>query len=64
MQLATFYIKPGHFGGVFTGFKAGLQGPVALCVDAKDRLWVSAGMPSGAADAEAIAERGMGDTIV
>jgi len=34
--------KPGSFGGTFTGFPAKLQGPVALCFDRSDRLWVSA----------------------
>lgn len=37
--------KPGNFGGMFSGFKdrkATLQGPVSMCVDKKDRIWVSA----------------------
>lgn len=37
--------KPGSFGGVFTGFKdrkATLQGPVSICIDKHDRVWVSA----------------------
>lgn len=37
--------KPGSFGGVFTGFKdrkATLQGPVSICLDKQDRVWVSA----------------------
>jgi len=37
--------KPGSFGGVFTGFKdrqTTLQGPVSICVDKQDRVWVSA----------------------
>jgi acetyl esterase/lipase/DNA-binding beta-propeller fold protein YncE len=37
--------KPGGFGGVFTGFKdrkATLQGPVSICLDRHDRIWVSA----------------------
>jgi sugar lactone lactonase YvrE len=37
--------KPGSFGGAFTGFKdrkATLQGPVSICVDKHDRIWVSA----------------------
>ena len=37
--------KPGSFGGVFTGFKdrkATLQGPVSICVDKHDRVWVTA----------------------
>jgi DNA-binding beta-propeller fold protein YncE len=37
--------RPGHFGGVFTGFKdrkATLQGPVGIGVDRHDRVWVSA----------------------
>jgi DNA-binding beta-propeller fold protein YncE len=36
--------KPGSFGGVFTGFKdrkATLQGPVGICVDKHDRIWVT-----------------------
>lgn len=37
--------RPGGFGGEFTGFgegKAGsLVGPIALCFDAEDRLWIS-----------------------
>jgi DNA-binding beta-propeller fold protein YncE len=37
--------KPGSFGGVFTGMegvKSSLAGPVAICVDSHDRIWVSA----------------------
>ncbi len=37
--------KPGGFGGAFSGFKdrkATLQGPIAICVDKDDRVWVSA----------------------
>jgi sugar lactone lactonase YvrE len=37
--------EPGGFGGVFTGFKdrkATLQGPISVCVDKQDRVWVSA----------------------
>ncbi len=37
--------KPGGFGGAFSGFKdrkATLQGPVSICVDKHDRVWVSA----------------------
>lgn len=37
--------KLGSFGGAFTGFKdrkATLQGPVSICVDKQDRVWVSA----------------------
>jgi DNA-binding beta-propeller fold protein YncE len=30
------------FGGIFTGFKATLQGAIALCIDKRDRVWVSA----------------------
>lgn len=37
--------RPGGFGGEFTGFgkgKAGsLVGPIALCFDSEDRLWIS-----------------------
>lgn len=38
-------VKPGSFGGTFSGFegrKVALQGPVALCIDKHDRVWVSA----------------------
>jgi sugar lactone lactonase YvrE len=37
--------KPGSFGGMFSGFKdrkANLQGPISICVDKHDRIWVSA----------------------
>jgi hypothetical protein len=37
--------KPGTFGGVFNGFKdrkTTLQGPVGICIDKQDRMWVSA----------------------
>jgi sugar lactone lactonase YvrE len=37
--------KPGGFGGAFSGFKdrkTTLQGPVGICVDKHDRVWVSA----------------------
>jgi sugar lactone lactonase YvrE len=34
--------RQGGFGGVFTGFKANLQGAIALCIDKRDRVWVSA----------------------
>jgi sugar lactone lactonase YvrE len=34
--------KPGSFGGLFAGFKASLKGPIGICIDDKDRLWVSA----------------------
>jgi len=37
--------KPGGFGGTFSGFKdrkTTLQGPVAICVDRDDHVWVSA----------------------
>lgn len=38
--------EPGGFGGYFTGFKnrnaPGLVGPIALCFDADDFLWISA----------------------
>lgn len=37
--------KFGSFGGMFSGFKdrkATLQGPVSICVDKNDRVWVSA----------------------
>jgi sugar lactone lactonase YvrE len=32
---------PGGFGGAFKPFKANLRGPIALCIDAQDRVWVS-----------------------
>ncbi len=38
-------VKPGSFGGAFSGFKdrkAVLQGPIAICIDRHDRVWVSA----------------------
>lgn len=38
-------VKPGSFGGAFSGFKdrkATLQGPIAICIDKHDRVWVSA----------------------
>lgn len=38
-------VGPGKFGGKFTGFKdrvANLEGPVAICIDHQDRVWVSA----------------------
>lgn len=38
--------QPGGFGGLFTGFKdrdaGSLHGPIALCFDSRDCLWVSA----------------------
>lgn len=36
--------KPGGFGGNFQGFpdrEVGLKGPVGICVDQQDRVWVS-----------------------
>ena len=37
--------KPGGFGGKFTGFKdrkpGGLVGPIGICFDVDDRLWIS-----------------------
>lgn len=38
-------MKPGSFGGAFSGFKdrkAVLQGPIAILIDKEDRIWVSA----------------------
>ncbi len=38
-------VKPGSFGGAFSGFKdrkTTLQGPIAICVDKYDSVWVSA----------------------
>ncbi len=34
--------KPGSFGGLFTGFKASLRGPIGIGIDKYDRLWISA----------------------
>jgi DNA-binding beta-propeller fold protein YncE len=34
--------KAGGFGGEFTGFQAKLVGPIGICIDEKDRVWVSA----------------------
>jgi sugar lactone lactonase YvrE len=34
--------KPGSFGGEFAGFKAKLVGPIGICIDKQDRIWVSA----------------------
>ncbi|MFH1301738.1 MAG: NHL repeat-containing protein [Planctomycetota bacterium] len=38
--------KPGGLGGLFTGFKdrkaGGLRGPIAVCFDKNDQLWISA----------------------
>ena len=35
--------KPGSFGGVFSGQKGRIEkGPVGLCVDRQDRVWVAA----------------------
>jgi tripartite motif-containing protein 71 len=37
--------RPGSFGGAFTGFPdrpVKLQGPIAVCLDHRDRVWVSA----------------------
>ncbi|MSR58512.1 MAG: hypothetical protein EXS05_12800 [Planctomycetaceae bacterium] len=33
--------RPGSFGGDFLAFKIRLKGPIALCIDRKDRLWIS-----------------------
>lgn len=33
--------RPGGFGGKFTAFKAGLIGPIGICFDHQDRLWIS-----------------------
>jgi len=33
--------RPGSFGGEFTGFKASLKGPIGVCVDRQDRVWVT-----------------------
>jgi tripartite motif-containing protein 71 len=35
--------KPGQFGGLFSGFEvqvAGFHGPMGICIDEKDRVWV------------------------
>ena len=34
--------KPGALGGFFTGFKTKLIGPIGICIDSQQRLWVSA----------------------
>ncbi|QDT41876.1 Virginiamycin B lyase [Gimesia alba] len=38
--------QPGGFGGLFTGFKGrpakGLLGPIAVCIDPNNQLWISA----------------------
>ncbi|MBM4072126.1 MAG: hypothetical protein FJ271_24845 [Planctomycetes bacterium] len=34
--------QSGSFGGAFAGFKANLQGPIGICIDEHDRLWISA----------------------
>ncbi len=33
--------QPGSFGGTFEGFQSKLQGPVGVCVDKQDRVWLS-----------------------
>ncbi|MEX1231082.1 MAG: hypothetical protein WEB58_12630 [Planctomycetaceae bacterium] len=33
--------RPGSFGGFFTAFPAKLIGPIGICVDHKDRLWIA-----------------------
>lgn len=34
--------KPGGFGGKFAAMKANLIGPIGICVDRADRLWIAA----------------------
>lgn len=34
--------KPGSFGGKFGGFKANIVGPIGICFDKQDRVWISA----------------------
>lgn len=34
--------KPGSFGGDFQLIKGKIRGPIAICIDKKDRVWVSA----------------------
>lgn len=34
--------KPGCFGGKLAAMKANLIGPIGICVDARDRLWITA----------------------
>lgn len=41
LQWGDNQVKPGSFGGEFTPLKSSLIGPIAICVDAQDRLWVS-----------------------
>jgi tripartite motif-containing protein 71 len=38
----TLEDKRGGFGGKFTAFKASLIGPIGICFDHQDRLWISA----------------------
>lgn len=38
----TLEDKPGAFGGKFTAFKANLIGPIGICFDHEDRLWITA----------------------
>ncbi|MEZ5384913.1 MAG: hypothetical protein R3F13_05305 [Prosthecobacter sp.] len=38
----TLEDKPGGFGGLFTGFKAKLVGPIGIAMDAHGRLWITA----------------------
>ncbi|MDA0832806.1 MAG: hypothetical protein O2955_06945 [Planctomycetota bacterium] len=33
--------RPGSFGGYFTAFPAKLTGPIGICVDHQDRLWIA-----------------------
>lgn len=38
----TLEDKPGGFGGNFTAFKANLIGPIGICLDQQERLWIAA----------------------
>lgn len=42
MAWGTLEDKAGGFGGQFTAFKANLIGPIGICFDHQDRLWITA----------------------
>src|SRR5262249_9811123 len=33
--------QPGNFGGTFQAIKTSLRGPIGICIDEQDRVWVS-----------------------
>jgi DNA-binding beta-propeller fold protein YncE len=41
LQWGDNQVKPGSFGGEFTPIKSSLIGPIGICVDHQDRLWVT-----------------------